>query len=717
MSFSSQKKSEGSGSAKLRAHRERSSSSSSGGRSRAESPTEYNNRVEAEKASTSNTVSSGSDLKVVTQAESNSVPTPVKNVEAWRNEQLAKKQVVNETSPHVLYGSDATERKNITSEPKTDVRNVSEDVTLNPERASFTGDVRTSLNNQVQTGQEGVKGVHVSNTSQKLMDVGTSLVSKTEQYKETAKIIHPTDVMQNTVVPSVMKSVASVGDMFLRAPAGTEVFVQRPTLLPTAVSVAALGTVDYTIDTAKNDPIQLVSDAAVFSALGYGIGKAGTTIKSKVPAIATGEQGILLKTSISESPIVNKVGIEPTTFVEYKGSAFGQDIFNIKKFNTELTTIKPKPKGAEVLIGETKGGYTDVYTPVTESQAAAISQNYYAKTRNIKTSEGSFLEIEPTGKIETPIYEKSGQRISTSQPELIGNSPESSTLNLQNKYRIEKRVDVQKGELSISNSDTLQLPEFTQTLNSKGKVINDFNIHEFYKNSEVEPIKQLESGHAKQNIRKSLVNDESGNFNINDFFEAPLKDKVRGYTMQEKPTYVGDMPEMNIKMQKASNKVSLKESKKTDIAEVQKLYDEASARNSDPVSNKVSLKRVNKQNKNTFGIFADFRQDSTISISDGLNIPELIQYPKPSPNQSSKPAIRSVSSSSKSSKTPDATTTKGVLSIALEVPKMPVKVPKDYNKDKSKKKKLPKDKKEKWDYDRLINEYKNPLNMDVKKWV
>lgn len=709
MAFTSQKKKgEGSGSAKLRAHSERSSSSSSSGgsSSRAESPTEYRNRVEAER----NSSSSGSGISV-SKAPGNSTPSPVKDVEAWKKDQAERNNTQNNNvvnSPHSL-GSDPTARTSITSDSQTNVRQVEEGVNLPTERTPLTQDVKTGIDTTFTRGQEKVQGVKVSRVSQKIRETGTVVSEKLNE--RAGEIQKDNDGPVPVISPYLMRSIGGVADMVSRVPEGTEVFIQRPSLLPEAATIAALGTIDYTVETAKNDPLQLVSDAAVFSAFGSAAGKAGNAIKSRIPAITTGEQGFLLKLKVNEPINVPKTGIEPTIQAEYKGSTFGQDSFNIKKVNTEVTGFEAPKAGMEVLIGETKNGMTDIYVPMNEAQAAALSQQYKGALKNINTPEGSFIEFEPTSKIVNPVYEKSGNsRLSTSTPELIGEVPKTSATDFNNPFRVEQRVNLQKGELKISDSNQLQLPEVTRTINTKGEIVTDFNINDYYKKPEFEKPLQLESGHIP--VKRNLLTDESGTLSPRTQFKP-------------KETIIGEMPEMQTKFVRSEGPVvKFKESNsKIDVSNIQNLYDDAVRRGSDPTSDplkKVSLKRSMDPDRSTVPFIAGYPSTSVKPQMSDVTLPDMLNFPYPAPSSSKSPlpipAPSPSSSTSGSTPAPEATKMKpSFTGLGEVIPKL--KVPKEFEKKTRKKDDKRKQKKSKWEYDRLFNNYKNPLDMDVSKWV
>lgn len=183
---------------------------------------------------------------------------------------------------------------------------------------SFMENVKEGVESQVEKGTDKVKEkeVHVSGFSQKLMDMGKKIEDKADDYKQYAKIINPTNPMMGEIVPSVIKSGASAVGMASRVPAGAEIASQAPSSIVNAAAVAALGTIDYTVDTAKNDPVQLVSDIGVFSAMGAGVNKVTPKITPKIkPSQVLVQEGMHSNVplefgntlTIGEKPIVSYV--------------------------------------------------------------------------------------------------------------------------------------------------------------------------------------------------------------------------------------------------------------------------------------------------------------------------------------------------------------------------------------------------------------------------
>lgn len=713
MMLKSQKRTVGSGSAKLAANKAASARSSGRDTSTAdETPDEYNAKVKATKAVSATETKTTSSISA---ASKESVPSPVNP--AFAQEYMKQQQVKNQTaiiSPHSL-GSDVTAPTSITSTPNTNVRQVSENVILPTEKATLMQDVKTGINQIVTGGQDKAKNVTISNTSQSIMDAGTQVTDKTTDYKEFASIVYPNDPIQGYAGPRIIQAGANVVSMFSRVPAGAEVAAQKPSLLPYAVGLAALGTVDYAVETAKNDPGQLVADVAVFSALGYSAGKIGGAIKSNVPAISTGKQGFLLKVKVPESTTVDPV-IKPTIQAEFKGSGMGFDGFDIQKINTEIIPFKATTAGKEVLIGDTTKGLTDIYIRTNEAQARALSNQYTGNVRNIKTPEGSFVEFEPTGKIEYPIYQRTGSRISTSTPEMIGEIPKVN-LKINNPFRFEKRVNLQKGELQISNSNTLQLPETTTTINIKGKVVKDFDIRKFYKEPVFQEPRQLNTGTItlKEPLpRGSLLSSET----------AELMPRSK-YRTQLKPTEIGEMPQMNIRSVKVERPlVSFKESSnKIDISDMQKLFDDAVKRGSDPIQppsplKKVSLNRYSKPGKGFMPVLAGLPDSSTVPQTKDVTLPDMITGVSPFPVIDPDPfPSPDPYHSSRRSRTPTPATSETIPDINIRtLIKLPEIKPVKYRKpkDKNVQQKSKKRKSTSWDYDRLLNDWQDPTKYEVK---
>lgn len=618
MQLSSQvKKGQGSGSEKLAAHRARNSDPSPD-----ESPKEYHDRVEAEKASSS----SSSSNVTIEKASNEYVPSPVSPAYAqeYLKQQQEKKQAVT-ANPHLL-GSDVTARTSITSQPQTNVRQ-NAGLPATNERTPLDIELSRGIENTIQKGQEQTGNVTVSqwsrNRAQQGADVSEKLNTRATEIEES------NDGPVPAVSPYLLRSIAGGVEMVSRAPAGAEIFVQKPSLLPEALTIAALGTAHSVV----SDPVQFASDVAVFSVLGEGLAGAGRGIKSRVPAVSAGEQGFLLKFKVAETPSIPDPMVKPTIQAEFKGSTMGIDVFDIQKLNTEVTEFKPTTVGREVLIGESKGGYTDVYFKLNEQQASAISQRYTGNVRNIKTPEGSFVEFEPTGKIDVPIYEKSGSsRIGTPEAELIGNLPDGKTYDLS--IRLEKRVNLQKGELSLSDSNRQLLPEFTTTIEGRGKIVNDFDINDFYKTPDVAGPLQLRSG-------TKMVEQPRTGFLASE--EAILRPRKR-VTEYKEPTFIGEMSEMQTRFVHAEKPVlKFQESpSKLDMSQMQKLYDEAAKHGNDPLSKsetakKVSIKRVSQPDREFMPFIAGFPEISPSAQSktmpEGVTLTEMMAFPDTSTTQ------------------------------------------------------------------------------------
>lgn len=679
-----------------------------------------NQAAQEQKVKTGTLSSSGStSLHAMTDEEiaaSDAIPSPVSENYRPTYEYFYGGTTPDLSNPHSL-GSDVTARTSITSKPKDN---------FSPETTSLTDEVSS-----IVTGAQKVtssKGVTISRTSQKLIDVGDSLVSSAEEFKQdykesdsVLKEISPGSI----IVPYAAVSLANIGSMFSRVPAGVEVAVQAPELLPSALLVAGLGTVDYTVNTIKTDPLQLVTDLAVFSALGYGAGKAGSAIKSKIPVISTGEQGILLKTKLVESPTIPETVPESTITAEYLGKSLGKDVFDIQESVLDVSTVKPEVAGTDILIGKRKGEVNDVYFNIPESNVSEISANYYTKTRNIKTSEGSFLEVEITGKMDPVSFTKSNSP-KISGPEntvLIGELSAQSPGKFKSPFRLEKRVDLQKGKLTVSDSQILQIPEATITLDSSGKVVSDFNIYDYYRNPDFEQNLQLGSGLVK--AKKSFLASE----------EATLNPSTK-YVQKE--AFIGEMPEMNLKILRGQDIFRMQELYDTgletsknklaaykepdlsnnDLARMQRLYDEAASRGSDPITRpeqltRTTLERITNPERSFFPGIVPSHGTSTVTHTS--NMPDLSPATNPFPEFEPAPAPSPAPAKPKpgtkvETKFAEALNTN--IEALLEMPSL--KKVKSSRESKSGSKKVRRKKSSSWEYDRLVNDWQNPLDIEVK---
>jgi hypothetical protein len=704
------------GSDRLAAYKEATGDSNRDTKHADESPSEYRENAIAEKtvSSSESTQSSGSgSIRTLTAEEQNQqnltpvTPTPIKP------DYMKKTVSSNESvSPHDLYGSDPTQITSIHAKnTNTEVRQVNDADYLGEESTPLAEEVKISLSSQMAKGQSSSKDVKISNLSQSLIDVGDNFVIDAQEFQDTAKTKYgEKDIIMREITPRLVKSVAGASDMFLRVPAGIEVAYQKPELFPTAIAVAGLGLADYTISGLKEDPAQLVSDYLVFSELGSAAGKAGNKIKSKTPAIGTGEQGILLKNSIADTPKAPEI-LDSITVGEYKGQAFGQDVFVFDK----ITEKAPETgqAGTVLLIGETKKGLTDVYTPITAEQAGLISKNFYTSTRNIKTQEGSFLEVEITGEMQkSNIKAGDNIRVSTSEPELIGDLKTGENIGqLEILPRLEKRVSLTKGTISESN---IKLLGEAPSINAEGRVIVEMD--DIFGNPAEMPANRLNPGHeivSIQRPRRSLMDDTSGLVYLDGT-------SLSGYKLVEKPRFIGEMPAMNVKSARVKENFP---AERVGDLDMQKLYDEAVNRGKDPVDieNIVpeKLYDVERQPGSKSGRFrgiAGMPSSMSDLITDSITLPDIMRFPDFLPGSTPdfltdfKPHHKTVTET----KTPDVTKVKDVAALALE--EMPrIRIPElDYETKKKKTTKKRKSRKTSWKYDRLVNDWQNPLDIEVK---
>jgi hypothetical protein len=509
----------GSGDAKLAAYREGQSSSPSGTVSISQSP-----RTDiSPQAQTQRTDLNEQQMK---QAISDRYSSPFYYEFRAAAEEKETKPVqtqppANLSDPHSM-GSDVTARTNITIRPREEEQ---------PQNLSLMDTVRLSLSDAVERGTEKAEGVTMSKGSQRLIQAGDSVVEKAQQYREVAPILYPTDPIKGRIAPAAMESGADALSILSRAPGGAEVFAQRPSLIPTAAVVAGLGMVDYTVSTAKDDPLKLGTDIAVFSLLGAGAGKAGAVVKSKTPALGwkSTPQEFLVKGKIPDSKGAKPVDPTPIKQAEYQGSMFGQDSFKISDLQLQVSSPKAAGAGAEVLIGKSKGGFTDVYFKADKSTAQQLSKSTFGTIENIRTPEGRFMVFDPAGPIQNPTIPKTPHsRVGTQSFEQIGKQPGRTGAQVESPFRIEKRVDLQKATLQSSEAP-VALPEFTRTVDARGKTVQDFNVRDYYKEPIFRDPLQLDSGLVKQ--KRSFFGDET----------ATLKPRTE---YKPKSQYIGEMPDM-----------------------------------------------------------------------------------------------------------------------------------------------------------------------------
>jgi|GEM_PF-4356454 len=640
--LSSQKKSEGSGSRKLREHNERTSSSSSSSNAKTSQSSQY------------------SDLRLVTEeeeAQMSAIPMTVSK-ERYVAQQQAIVKDTNEkmknpftsggnSSVRILTEKEIEQQKTIPS-PVRDIDAWKQSQNQSFESRAKAVNRETANASSVNNSTVDLRLKYIQETSQQattpyIPGQPTTIEKLTAADKQEGRNAMNLGKFEDTAssyeekVGTILKPLTGSKYPKVRFVGGAlETIAYTPTAVPrlfTGLAKNPDATIRETLngqgEQIINDPARGAGQLAGMAVLGKGLSKTGSAVKTKLPAVATGEQGILLKTKVVESPLDLKTSPKATNFAEYKNTVFGKDVFKTWEANTELVNIEPKAKGSSVLIGETKNGITDVYTRISKPQAEAIAKKYYSNTRNIKTPEGSFLEIEPTGKIDPAVFNKLDKRIETPNFKEIGTLKESNNLNIKNPFRIEKRVNLDKGILKFSDSKTLQLPEFTKTVTGNGKTV-------------VEPL-SLESGLVKKS--RSLWNDNTATF------KPPVE-----YATKER--FIGEMPEMQTRF--VNNKQFLTKFKepsiKMDISDIQKLYNDAPKRGYDPIQTpkavkKVSLDRSVKANRGISPFFASFPVNSINSRTESAQR-ELVWQKPPSfvqsPQNNVDAAIRQALSGSQS---------------------------------------------------------------------
>ena len=510
-----------------------------------ESPDEYRERVESEKAAASQTTRT--NVKIEKISPQDNVPSPVAPGyrDQYLKDQEAKKQ--QQTS------------RTITPEEKQAIVDRYDSSPLRPDKVKdklIEAPVFNPSSPQTATATELRRNVVQSQIDQTAANT-PFLKTQEQQLREAEQKEQAAAMNLGKFEPYASKYESRVSN-FLSPLTGSSVSAARfaggfaeaiaftPTAIPRVIvglgrdpGATVQGVVQGIPEQVIADPARGLGQVAGMVVGGKALAKGGSAIKSKLPAVATGEQGFLVKTKVLEIADVPEPGIKPTIQAEYRGSAFGIDNFDITKFNNEIAPLKPtNAAGREIFVGETRNSLTDIYFKLDSEQAAQLSQRYTGNVRNIKTPEGSFVEFEPTGKIEPPIYERSGARIPTAEPELIGKMPGSNVKPFGTEggasIRLEKRVNLQKGDLSLSNSNRQLLPEFTTTIEGRGKVVTDFDINEFYGPPATRDPLQLESG-------VSIIEAQRKGFFASEEAILNPRKQVREY---KKPTFIGEMQEV-----------------------------------------------------------------------------------------------------------------------------------------------------------------------------
>jgi hypothetical protein len=686
------KSSGGSGSSKIREFEQRQESKSSPG----ESPTEYQERVESEKAAASQTPPSspGTAVKIERISPQNSVPAPVNP--AYR-EQYLKDQ--NKPKENVL--SLPAEKEKSAAELRREI--VQSQVSQSTSYIPFMKSPEQQLKEAEKKEQAAA------------MNLGRFEKYATS-YEE--KVATNLDVLTGNSNPALRFAGGAV-EAVAYTPVAVPRLIAGMSRNPTAT---VQGAVEGPIEQVISDPARGLGQIAGMVAGGKALSKGGSVVKGKLPAVATGEQGFLVKFKVPESVEVPEPAIKPTIQAEYRGSGFGIDNFDIKSVNTEITPIKPTTKGIDVLVGETKGGYTDLYAPLSKEQAAQLQNRYTGNVRNINTPEGSFVEFEPTGIIESRTYSRSGPRVTTPEPELLGKMPESNIINPFGTeggapIRIEKRVNLQKGELLVSDSNRALLPEFTTTVDSRGRVVNDFNINAYYREPKIQNFLQLESG-------VSIIEAPRKGFFASE--EATLRPR-RQFVEYKEPTFIGEMPEMQTRFVRAERPLTVKDTELGGISRSEKdfiesLYRDAANKNElVPSPDKAfNIKRMGKTSRSS-GILPfilpeinDLTIPEASPFSGGgnlrgtIDIPDIdnIASPQPTPSYGRSPKMFSG--------VPQAVEVNIDVLSGFEIPR--IKQPYPFEKKKKKSSRKGNMKTSAWDYGRDPNEFMNPLDIDIGRF-
>lgn len=304
-----------------------------------------------------------------------------------------------------------------------------------------------------QQGYEATQGIQLSPVSQKAYDVTQSASEKLRT--------RGTELKQSGsyVGGYGLTSVGNVVEMAGMIPGGVETIAKRPDVIKPALVTGAISVPVSTATQIKEDPAQLVSDLAVFSALGYSAGKVGGFVKTKTPKITrtTTPQEFLVRTELPTAP---KATTEAPKFtqLEYINQVTGKG-----KVFTEMKepSVIPRPKAettVDVLIGkQTRPGYQEVFFRASAEEAAKFAKTYEGNIRQVRTPQGSAIEFTPTGKrtIQEGGIKPTEQRIGTLEPELIGESGLKASKKFELPFRLEKRVQAEPGKISLSPAERM----------------------------------------------------------------------------------------------------------------------------------------------------------------------------------------------------------------------------------------------------------------------
>jgi hypothetical protein len=360
-----------------------------------------------------------------------------------------------------------------------------------------------------------------------------------------------------------------------------EAVVLTPTAVPRLVtglvrnpSSTVQGVVQGTAEQLIEDPARGTGQLVGMVLTGKALGEGAAVIKERLPAISTGEQSFLVKTKIADTakPLMEQP--KPVIQAEFQSTALGQDVFKISEVQSQVGAAAKTQPSMDVLVGETKGGYTDVYLNVDKATAQQLSQKYTGTIENIKTPQGSAVVFEPTAERAITVFEKTDSaRIGTPERILLGEESQPG-IRTSNPFRIEKRRNLQPGSIELSES-AKALPEYTAEVNARGKVVTDFNINDYYKSPEFADPLQLNSG-------TKLVEQPRPGFFASE--EATLG-RSRTFTEYKEPAFIGDMPEMQTRYARVKQELTFKEpdAVKSDLSHMQRLYDEAANRGYDPI--------------------------------------------------------------------------------------------------------------------------------------
>ena len=401
----SQRKNTGSGTQKLKTFKEKAKKSSKP----TETPSQYRERVfeNSEPVTDPTPTPTREPVKITPAKNVSYVPTPVKDVDAW---QASQKQVeFKETTAPVTLPTPLKAIQERYEEPKG--------VT----QEQITAKTEEKLSTAQKEAAAATQDYEMSGFSRGFYNRAAGIA---ETVRQAAPITQATFVgipVLSQATPFAAESVARLTEFGGMLPGGFETMVRRPDVIKPAFTTAIIGVPKGFATQVIEEPVQLVSDIATGTLLGFGATKAVKPISAKIPAVE-------LKSTVQEPlvkitvPEVKPTPTKPTMVKQAELiEVFGIDVYKLSdvpvtKFTTEPATtaltqkmgvsdvstitygqLPTKQPTIPAFVGETKLGTTELFFKADQPTIKALGKEYFGEVTQFKTSEGkSYFAFEPT---------------------------------------------------------------------------------------------------------------------------------------------------------------------------------------------------------------------------------------------------------------------------------------------------------------------------------